>query len=276
VSQIKLFLKKYDKIYKRKKKLISDKETLISRDFLEVFYSNVMEGSYEIFQKAQQWLLFVSKEEFLTYDKAYKPMKELFKSIIEQFTGKKQRDIFEDLKVLSKDIFQNQTMLNENKKKFFKMIIKVLPEEDYPEFYPEFNKYLEFINEISDVEALYFTIQPNNKNKMQSLKERLKKLIDLYSHLFVIWFIYGNILALEEKYDKAIEIYNKALKYDQHEPTSTRLYHNLIVAHLSTGKVDDAIEIIKGLPIGIRTNPIIKSLIQHIEEKVGIELQSRV
>ncbi len=222
------FLKIYNNTWKEKRHFVQSDENLIPKKFLENYYKKIMTASYDIFQQAQKWLLIVSKNEFLTYDKAYQPMKNLFSSIISQFSSTREEQILKELEILSKNIFQNQTMLNENKKKYFKMMIKVLPEDLYPQFYPTFNKYLQFINELSDVEALYYTIQGIEHNRISALKKRLENLIDSYPHLFNIWFIYGNILALEENYIEAIKVYNQALEYEMNQPVSTRLYHNLM------------------------------------------------
>lgn len=150
---------------------------------------------------------------------------------------------------------------------------KLFPEETYPEFYPKLQNYTEFINELAELETMYFSLRDGDLNKAKKVNERSLKLIEKYPHLFTPWYYHANCLIMLGNNENAIKAFLEALKYDSSQSNYSRLYYNMIVAYLTMKNVDKSIEIVKKLPIGVKTFPYIAELISKIEEMTGQSLQ---
>jgi tetratricopeptide (TPR) repeat protein len=263
--EIEQFLTQYDQIRELKKEFLQSAKDFIPKHFLLTYLSQLKEGSYHVFRETQRWLIQISTTDYLTYETTFKPVKMLFSNILDQFTSSPTQ-ILSDLKDIVREMFENQKMLNDNKKKFFKMISEILSQEKYSEFYPMLKDYSEFVEELADIESLYYTIKANDSNKVETVRKRVLKIIEKYSRLFLPWFIYANMLAIQEKYHEAINAYLEAIKYDSNQGNFARLYHNLLVAYLSQKKYLPAIDLVKKLDVGIRTYPHIIDLIRKLEQ----------
>ena len=60
-------------------------------------------------------------------------------------------------------------------------------EDDYPQFYPVLQEYTEFINELADLETMYFSLRNSDAHKAKKVNDRCLKLIAKYPHLFSPW-----------------------------------------------------------------------------------------
>ena len=101
-----------------------------------------------------------------------------------------------------------------------------------------------------------------------------KNIISISRNLFSPWFFLGNCYAILEDNIEAIQAYKEAIKYNSSQSNFSRLYHNLLVAYLSLNQQTEAIELVKKLEIGIKTNPFIIELIKRIEITNNIQLLS--
>jgi len=163
-------------------------------------------------------------------------------------------------------------MLGENKKKYFLMMKNICLEEKYPELMQITTTYLEFIEELADIESLYYNISADPTKKIDTIMERTLKITKQYPHFFSPWFILANSYAIKEDYPKAIEAYEKALKYDSNQANYARMYNNLLVVYLSQKMFKETIRLIKNLDIGIKTFPHISEIIRRVEELTGEHL----
>ncbi|MHA1767563.1 MAG: tetratricopeptide repeat protein [Promethearchaeota archaeon] len=271
---IEKFLPKYEKILEKKLKILPIKENFLSKAFLIKYIADLKQGTYYVFQETQKWLIQMSPTNYLTYKSTFKPLKMLFENILEQNSTDKENlnKILTELKSLSKYLFENQRMLGENKKKFFLMMKTICTEDKFPELYEITIKYLEFIEELSDIESLYYTISGDPKKKIDTIMNRTMRLTKQYPHFFSPWFILANSYAIKEDYPKAIEAYKKALKYDSNQANYARMYNNLLVVYLSQKMYKETISLVKSLDIGIKTFPHISDIIHRVEELTGEHL----
>ncbi|QEE15142.1 tetratricopeptide repeat protein [Promethearchaeum syntrophicum] len=273
-----LFIEKiipnYEKIIEVKTKLLEIRDIFLPKTFLVKYLADLKQGTYSVFQETQKWLIQMSPTNYLTYKSTFKPLKLLFENILEQNSEDKQNleNILIELKHLSKTLFENQRMLGENKKKYFLMMKNICSEEKYPELMKITAIYLEFIEELADIESLYYNISADPTKKIDTIMERTLKITKQYPHFFSPWFILANSYAIKENYPKAIEAYEKALKYDSNQANYARMYNNLLVVYLSQKMFKETISLIKNLDIGIKTFPHISEIIRRVEELTGEHL----
>ncbi len=264
----------YEKIIEEKTSLLEISDIFLPKTFLVKYLADLKQGTYFVFQETQKWLIQMSPTNYLTYKSTFKPLKLLFENILEQNSEDKQNleKILIELKSLSKNLFENQRMLGENKKKYFLMMKNICSEEKYPDLLNITTTYLEFIEELSDIESLYYTISGDPTKKIDTIMNRTLKITKQYPHFFSPWFILANSYAIKEDYPKAIEAYEKALKYDSNQANYARMYNNLLVVYLSQKMFKETIELIKNLDIGIKTFPHISDIIRRVEELTGEHL----
>jgi hypothetical protein len=269
--QIEKFLPNYNVVYEKKKRLKGNEQNFISFDKLSRILIQFKEGAYQVFRETQNWLSQVCETEYLTIETTFKPVKVVFENILEQFKTN-LTEVLKDLMELSKELFQKQKMLNDNKKKFFRMMISLLPQGTYPDFYPFLTDKRDYIEELADIESLYYTIQSDSVEKVQIVKTRVEEILKIYEHLFTPWLINANCLAIQQNYRESIKAYTHALKYESNLGNVARMYHNLLVAMLSYKKYDDAVALVKKLNVGVKTYPHIADIIRKIETLTGIHL----
>ena len=264
----------YEKIVEGKTNLLEISDIFLPKTFLVKYLADLKQGTYFIFQETQKWLIQMSPTNYLTYKSTFKPIKLLFENILEQNSEDKQNleKILIELKSLSKNLFENQRMLGENKKKYFLMMKNICSKEKYPELLNITTTYLDFIEELADIESLYYTISGDPTKKIDTIMNRTLKITKQYPHFFSPWFILANSYAIKEDYPKAIEAYEKALKYDSNQANYARMYNNLLVVYLSQKMFKETIELIKNLDIGIKTFPHISDIIRRVEELTGEHL----
>ncbi len=264
----------YEKIIERKIKLLEISDIFLPKTFLVKYLADLKQGTYFVFQETQKWLINMSPTNYLTYKSTFSPLKLLFENILEQNSEDKQNleKILTELKSLSKDLFENQKMLGENKKKYFIMMKSICGEDKYPDLMKTTTKFLEFIEELADIESLYYTISGDSTKKIDKIMDRTIRITKQYPHFFSPWFILANSYAIKEDYPKAIEAYEKALKYDSNQANYARMYNNLLVVYLSQKMYKETIELIKSLNIGIKTFPHISDIIRRVEELTGEHL----
>ncbi len=261
-------LTEYDKIIDIVKLSEEMKRRLLSMQFVTQQRDQLHELELDLLNNAQEWLIHISIKEYITTEEVLKPISILFKNFM-QDSSHTTSDVIENLKILLNQFFTNQSMLNSNKKLFFIMMRKLFPEDAFPEFYPTLRDYTEFINELAELETLYFSLRDGDLNKTKKVNERSLKLIAKYPHLFSPWYYHANCLIILGKYSKAIEAFYEALKYESSQSNYSRLYYNMIVAYLSMNKIQDAIGMVGKLPIGVKTFPYISEIIRKIEEITG-------
>jgi len=271
---IEKIIPKYEKILEKKRNILEINDIFLSKTFLIKYLADLKQGTYFIFQETQKWLIQMSPTNYLTYKSTFKPLKLLFENILEQNADDKQNleKILTELQILSKDLFENQRMLGENKKKYFTMMKSISSEEKYPDLLRLTTNYLEFIEELADIESLYYTISGDPTKKIDNIMNRIMKITKLYPHFFSPWFILANSYAIKEDYPNAIEAYEKALKYDSNQANYARMYNNLLVVYLSQKMYKETIALIKSLDIGIKTFPHISDIIRRVEELTGEHL----
>jgi hypothetical protein len=264
----------YEKIVEGKLKILGISDIFLSKTFMIKYLANLKQGTYYVFEETQKWLIQMSPTNYLTFKSTFKPLKLLFENILEQNSEDKQnlKKILSELKNLSKSLFENQRMLGENKKKYFIMMKNICSENKYPDLLETTSNYLEFIEELSDIEALYYTISGDPTKKIDTIMNRTLKITKLYPHFYSPWFILANSYAIKEDYPNAIEAYEKALKYDSNQANYARMYNNLLVVYLSQKMYKETIELIKNLDIGIKTFPHISDIIRRVEELTGEHL----
>ena len=264
----------YDKIIEEKTKILEMSDIFLSKTFMIKYLADLKQGTYFVFQETQKWLIQMSPTNYLTYKSTFKPLKLLFENILEQNSEDKQNleKILAELKSLSKNLFENQRMLGENKKKYFLMMKNICSADKYPDLLKITTNFLEFIEELSDIESLYYTISGDQTKKIDTIMNRTLKITKQYPHFFSPWFILANSYAIKEDYPKAIEAYEKALKYDSNQANYARMYNNLLVVYLSQKMYKETIELINNLDIGIKTFPHISDIIRRVEELTGEHL----
>ena len=261
-------LRQFSKIEQQKSTILAFVPNSLPRVFIETFVQKLKQGALEIFTRMQTWLTDICATEYIQNLEKLEPVKILFENILAQFIID-QEAILADLDALCMEIFSNQKMLIDNKKKFFKMMMEIISKSKLPQFYKKLKENFQYSGDLSDIESLYYTISLHDQAKIDSVQKQLKKIFKKYSNLFTPWFIYGNTFALQENYPEAIQAYQTALKYQSNQSNYTRLYHNLIVAYLSQDDTSHAIEVIEKLHIGIKTDPLLVNLIRRVEELSG-------
>lgn len=268
-------LSRYDNICKVKNKILKMVPNPISFKDIQFYVEKLKKGALDIFSRLQVWLTQICATEYIQSLEKLEPVKIIFINILEQFKNE-QDFVLKEMLSLGDEIFSNQKMLIDNKKKFFKMMIEIIPKSSDQKLNKKLKEKLNYIKELSDIESLYYTIKTIDPPKIETVQKRLKKLMTKYSKLFSPWFIYGNTFALMEDYPNAIYYYTEALKFESNQSNFTRLYHNLIVSYLSQENVDEAVKIIENLEIGIKTDALIVKLIRKVEEISGKKLLSQI
>ncbi|MHA1610732.1 MAG: hypothetical protein ACTSYU_01660 [Promethearchaeota archaeon] len=261
-------LRQFPKIEKQKSMILDFIPNSLPKEYIETYVQKLKQGALENFSRMQTWLTDICATEYIQNIEKLEPVKILFENILAQFEHD-QKAILTDLDALCLEIFSNQKMLIDNKKKFFKMMMEIIQKPKLPLFYKKLKENFQYIVELSDIESLYYTISLRDQQKIESVQKQLKKIFKKYSELFTPWFIYGNTYALQENYPEAILAYKTALKFQSNQSNYTRLYHNLIVAYLSREDTAQAIKVIKKLEIGIKTDSLLIKLIRRVEELSG-------
>ena len=274
VTIIEKTISNYDQYFKQKSHLPLNETEFLSKPDLErhIRTDSLNTNILQIFQNIQKLLLFLMIKEPIKSEKITVPLNQFLSNVLVHFSANSNK-IVSDLLSLTEEIFKNQKILNTNKKILFKSLLDIFDEQNYPEFNKKLEFYKNFVEKLSNLEALYYSIRrKENKAKIETAKIEAKSIIEFNPNLISPWVIYGNCLAIQEKYEEAIEAYYQALKCESSNPNYSRLYHNLLVAHLTLKQYDKAINIVENLEIGIKTNPFISDLIQRIEEITGKKL----
>ncbi|UYP47055.1 hypothetical protein NEF87_003340 [Candidatus Lokiarchaeum ossiferum] len=267
-------IQKYDQYFQTKAHLPLKQTQFLSKQDLELFIKkdHIDANILQIFQNIQKLILYLMIKEPIKSEKITIPFNQFLTNILIHFAANSEK-IISDLIALSEEIFQNQKILNTNKKILFKSLLDIFDGQNYPEFNKKLEFYKDFVEKLSNLEALYYSIRrKENKAKIETAKIEAKSIIEFNPNLISPWIIYGNCLAIQEKYEDAIKAYNRALKCESSNPNYSRLYHNLLVAHLTLKQYDEAVSIVQNLDIGIKTNPFISDLIQRIEDITGKKL----
>jgi hypothetical protein len=240
---------------------------------LNEYITQIRDNTYKIFKKTREWLIHVSEGNYLTYDLVFFQVKTLILTVISQFKGESNQ-IMNDLYDLIEIFFKSQKMLNDNKKTFFKIMIDILPQKDYALFYPKLQEYKDFVEALGDIESLYYTIKntSQDREKIEVIIKKSKKMTQTFPNQFAPWYFYGTCLAIQEKYQEAINAYLMALKCEYTQGHYVRIIHNLIVAYITIKNNDKAIEIIKNLDLVTKTYPHVNKLIREIQQRTGQHL----
>ncbi|WP_457558316.1 hypothetical protein [Candidatus Harpocratesius sp.] len=259
------FLVRYDSILSKKHVCIQYIPRLLPKEFVMKFLKKLKSGSIDIFHRMHMWLIEICSTEYIQSIDKFEPIMIIFQNVLEQFKYD-QSQIIQDFEDLIKEIFSNQKMLIDNKKKFFKMMLKITKKSDFPDLHKDLRNRFHFIQELSEIESLYYTISQHDNQKIELVRKRLKKIKGKYEFLFTPWFIYANTFALQEKHQEAIDAFLEALKYESNFSNFARLYHNLIVSYIGMNDLENVIKIIKKMEIGIKTDPLLVNLIRKVEE----------
>lgn len=259
------FLSRYDSILSKKHVCIQYVPQILPKEYIKKFLKKLKSGSLDIFHRMHMWLIEICSTEYIQSIDKFEPIKIIFQNVLEQFKYD-QSQIIQDLEDLIKEIFSNQKMLIDNKKKFFKMMLEITKKSDFPDLHKDLRNRFHFIQELSEIESLYYTISQHDDQKIDLVRKRLKKIRGKYEFLFTPWFIYANTFALQERHQEAIEAFREALRFESNLSNFARLYHNLIVSYLSINDIENAIKIIKEMEIGIKTDPLLVKLIRNVEE----------
>lgn len=274
-STLQNFLSKFDTIRSKKEELLNYCGSTIDKNFIERYVQKLDSGTLEIFHRIDSWLIEICSIEYIQSMEKIEPIKNIFESVLKQFS-QKTAEIVGDFQFLINEIYSNQKMLIDNKKKFFKMMLDIIPKSAYSRLYRDLKSKYQQIQELSEIESKYYTIEQHDDAKIEQVRKQLKPLIDRGIQLFTPWFIYANTYALQEKHLEAIEAFKEALKYESNLSNYARLYHNLIVSHLSLNNIEESIKIIKNLEIGIKTDPIMVKLIREVEKLTEQQLLTQL
>jgi tetratricopeptide (TPR) repeat protein len=141
-------------------------------------------------------------------------------------------------------------------------------------FYPQLKEHKDFVDELTELEALYYTIKDRvaDRDKINNVLQRSFKMIEKCPNFFNPWFYYGNTLAILERYNEAMAAYLEAMKYDSTRGNYARLIHNLLVCYLTLKQYDQAVLLIKNIDVGLKTYPHISQLIRQVEQLTGQHL----
>jgi hypothetical protein len=271
--QIQMVIDSYDSISDGISPTLLSFREIRKVSFLQNIISEISQYKYDLFESAQSWLIQISNKEYITKEEVIKPISALFQIIIESEEFD-QNEIEQEFIVLIEQFFKNQKMLNSNKKIFFNMMEDLFPIKKFPDFYPKLNDYNKFIEELVDVETLYFSLRNRDPSKAKKVLDRCNKLISKYPHLFTPWYYSANSLIILGKNEKAIEAFKEALKYNTSQSNISRLYYNLLVAYLSQNRIKKAVEIVDSLAVGIKTFPYIIEIMEKIEELKSENLEA--
>lgn len=224
-----------------------------------------------IFDNSLEWISQLLIREPIASTELTNILKNQYLHILEHYSDRMD-ELIPSVQKICFDIFKNQIILNNNKKIFFKNLQLILVNIDYEAFQAQLNEYKEFSDNLADLETYYYSIRPNNMEKISSIIERAKNIISINPNLFSPWMILATCHEIIGEHEQAIEGYLTALKYGANNSNLSRLYHNLLVAYLSLNRNKEAANIVKNLDIGIKTSVDVIPLIRILEEKVGDRL----
>lgn len=268
--RLETLMSQYRSILDSQVKFTGSPEFFISVKELQQYLDRLKAGGLRIFTTTQEWLIKMCEENYATQESVFRPVKALFQILLVQFPSI-DGPIVQGLLQLMDNFFMDQKMLNDNKKNFFKIMIELVPEAQYPNFYPQLRENKNFIDVMTDLESLYYTIKDRiqDKDKINNVLNRTKSIIGTHPTFFRPWFFYATALAILEKFNEAIIAYEEAAKYEATRGYYARLYHNLLVCHLNLKQYDQAVEIIKKMEIGIKSYPYISNIIRTVENQTG-------
>ncbi|MHA1775663.1 MAG: hypothetical protein ACTSWC_02750 [Promethearchaeota archaeon] len=268
-------LNKYEVIKGKKLPLLKYSPSILNKEYIQKFIQKLNSGTLDIFHRIYSWLIEICSIEYIQSFEKIEPIKNIFQSALMQFSQNPEA-IVSDFQHLINEIYTNQKMLIDNKKKFFKIMLEITQKSVYPQLYKELKNKYHFIQELSEIESKYYTIEQHNDVKIEQVRKRLKTIIEKNIPLFTPWFIYANTFALQEKHEEAINAFKEALKYESNLSNFARLYHNLIVSYLSLNRTNEAVKIIENMEIGIKTDPLMVPLIREIEKLTGQHLLGQI
>jgi tetratricopeptide (TPR) repeat protein len=165
-------------------------------------------------------------------------------------------------------IFEGELIQNDSKVKIFDLLSPVITAENYPLYYDEFLRYRDYTKELANIESLYYTIRAEDAKKMREVGDRVQKLLDTYPRFFLPWFIYGNMLAIQDRNPEAIQAFLEAQKYRTNLGNLARLAHNLLICYFNNGDYSSAKAYSDGLSPELQSYPHIRHLRKEMNKEM--------
>ena len=158
----------------------------------------------EMFKSSQDWLIQICEDSYATMDFVFNPIKNLFINILNQEQDQREV-ILAQISELINSFYNNEKMLTDNKKAFYRIIVEVLPENQNQAFYPRLRNEKELFDELNDLESNYYYIKDTARDaeKIISVMNRSWALIQKNPNIFNPWFFYANCLTLQGQFTDA-------------------------------------------------------------------------
>ena len=115
------------------------------------------------------------KDSYATMDFVFNPIKNLFINILNQEQNQREV-ILAQISELINSFYNNEKMLTDNKKAFYRIIVEVLPENQNQAFYPRLRNEKELFDELNDLESNYYYIKDTARDAEKIISVMNRKL----------------------------------------------------------------------------------------------------